>query len=363
MKPYTVLALLGLGLMAAFPSYAYETWKCHGKTTKWNSNSVNLRASNVSFPSRYTGFGQSLNTTVNHFNQNPSKFRFNLGFGDTSVGFDNGQNEVWFTGDDIGAPAAAFTWRTCYWFFGWHTKIKESDVVFETDPPYTTSMNKNNLWEYGGGNRPFQTTAMHEIGHAAGLQHENDEYNVMGTDWTHIHVNGNNARSYLGEDAADGLVHLYGTTASNNQDVGLVHWRYSGSSGEYSSHSKTRLRNCSGSLLPTVMVSGEPHYRVNPGQCVRLELTAENNGKSYQATPIHYFLSTNDTITTWDTYLATGNLSQSRANVYTFQRTLNIPNWVNSGSNYALGAVIDPYDDLDEMTEVNNATYIPIRIN
>jgi len=363
MKHYIFLGLITLGLFSSTAN-AYETSICHGKAKKWDSNNVRLRASNVSFPSANSGYGKSLKTTVQHFNQNPSKFSFNLTFGDNSVGYKNGQNETWFTNSNIGAPAVAFTRSNCYWFFGWHNKIIETDIVFKASVPYTTSMNKNNLWEYGGGSRPFQTTAMHEMGHGAGLQHENDEYNIMGTDWTHIHVNGNSARSYLGEDAADGLVFLYGTSGNNREDLGLVHWRYSGASGAYSSHSKTRLRNCAGSLLPTVWDSGERRYRVNPGQCVRLELTAENNGKSYQlATPINYFLSTNDYISTWDTLLGSGNLSQSRANVYTFQRTLTIPEWVSSGNNYSLGAVIDPYDALFEMTETNNATYVPIRIN
>lgn len=70
---------------------------------------------------------------------------------------------------------------------------------------------------YGGGSRPFQTTAIHEFGHAAGLGHENAEYNIMGEDWTHISCNGSTYRSYVGEDANDGLVGEQ--TESNNAAI------------------------------------------------------------------------------------------------------------------------------------------------
>jgi hypothetical protein len=42
---------------------------------------------------------------------------------------------------------------------------------------------------------------------------------------------------------------------------------------------------------------------------------------------------------------------------------VTIPNDLVRGQNYWLGAVMDRTGALSEMSEVNNATYIPIRIN
>ena len=60
------------------------------------------------------------------------------------------------------------------------------------------------------GTAAIQTTGAHEFGHGLGLLHVNTEYNIMGNDFEHIHVNGSTATAYTGEDAADATVFLYG---------------------------------------------------------------------------------------------------------------------------------------------------------
>ena len=341
-------------------------WReCNGNKIKWGSNTVTMRASNVSFVPG-SSFTSSLQTSINRVNDNPSKFNFSLALGDSSVGRNNNQNEIWFSNNpDIldGAPAIALSWRHWYWLFGWHYGIDEVDVVFNVATNYTTSMAKTSLWPFGGPARPFQTTAIHEFGHALGLKHENRWYNIMGQDWDHIHVNGNTARSYLGEDAADGSVHLYGATTGTMEDVSLTNFKYQGTSGEYSTHQPTRMYNSSDAVLSSFIDEGERRYRASKNQTVKLELTAENNGKSYQEVKIAYYISSNSTITTLDRLIGTGNLTLGRNQPYTFKRTLVIPGDLTSGNDYWVGAVIDYDNALGETVSSNNATYIPIRIN
>src|SRR3546814_15092552 len=100
----------------------------------------------------------------------------------------------------------------------------------------------------------------------------------MGSDFEHIHVNGATATAYIGEDASDGAVFLYGTRAPAFEDVAVVHWKYSGASGEYSDHTKTVVYNSGGAVLPTVNVAGETGYRVDRGQTVRAEFPYEHHG-------------------------------------------------------------------------------------
>ncbi|WP_417445348.1 hypothetical protein [Kangiella sp.] len=341
---------------------------CNGVYKKWNTNSVTYRASSVGFPVG-NDYRTALGHVITQFNKNPSKIRFSMQYGDTSVGMNNGQNEVWWS-SSISAPAVAYTWSSCTWFFGWSNNISESDIVFKNTVNYIPGVEygirarADNLIPYGGASRPFKTTALHEFGHGAGLGHENGRYSIMGQDWDHIHRNYVYALAYMGEDANYGLRQLYGNNAGNIQDVGLVHWKYSGASGAYSSHIRTKLYNTSGVELPYTTVNGERRYNVSKGQQVRMELTYENNGESGQAPTIYYYVSTNNFISTADTLIASTSFAlQPEGSVYTSTRTVTIPSTLNSGQNYFLGGLLDPNNTIAEVEESNNATYIPIRVN
>lgn len=366
--------LLTIGAVAAFAALSQQVDaatlddSCNGVYKKWHTNNVTYRASSVGFPSG-SDYRTALGHVIAQFNKNASKIRFSMQYGDTSVGMNNGENEVWWS-SSIGAPAVAYTWKSCYWSFGWKHKITESDIVFKNTVNYTPNVEygirgrATNLISYSGGSRPFKTTALHEFGHGAGLGHENGRYSVMGQDWDHIHRNYVYALAYLGEDVNYGLRQLYGDNPGNVQDVGLVHWKYSGASGAYSSHTRTKLYNTSGVELPYSTVNGERRYKVSKGQQVRMELTYENNGKSGQAPTIYYYVSTNNFISTADTLLASTSFAlQPEGSVYTSSRTITIPSSLNSGQNYWVGAVLDPNNTIAEVEESNNATYIPIRVN
>ncbi len=359
------LAALAFGGEAA----AYELKRCGDQNIKWNSNNVTLMASNNSFP---TGtWRNGIQRAVDLTNQNPSNFRFTLVSNTGGVALSNGQNEVWGSTDTAGilqgAPAIAYTPSTCLRFAGITVSgIDETDVIFDYSSPWrwTTSTTKTNLILYGGSLRALHTTGVHEFGHSLGLSHENDEYNIMGRDFEHLYANGSTASGYLGEDAADATVALYGLRSGAFEDVALVHWRWSGRSGEYSDHDRTRLFSCSGLELPRTTIGGEPGYRVNRGQCVQLELTYENNGRAFQSgIAARYYISTNDYISTFDRQIGVGNWNLGRAQVATTRVTLTVPNDLTPARNYWIGGVLDPNNAIREFNESNNATYIPIRIN
>lgn len=344
--------VVGLGAqLLSISASAYTTF------AKWGSNSTSMRASSVSFPAG-NAYRTALGTVASRWNQNPSNFFFSQLYDDTSVGLNNGQNEVWFTADASYNPAVTVSrWN------GSGTLI-ESDVLFYVSAGYTTSMNKTSIWPYGGASRPFETTAMHEYGHALGLGHEADEYNIMGQDWTHLSLNGSTARSYAGEDADDGTVSLYGLWSGGTiEDVGVVHMKRTGASGEYSSHGLTKMYNSSGVELPFTTFNGQRRYNVSKGQSVQVEFTYENNGEAYQSPGVGYYISTDSNITTGDTQFATASYGLGRADVLTSKRTLTIPSSLVSGSTYYLGAIIDWNNAITEVNSANNAAYHIIRIN
>lgn len=362
MKRYLTSLISGLALFAAITGYTSKTFAYNYRTTngvlrKWSSIPPQIRASGVSFPSGV--WRNALAESVSRWNTSPSKFYFNLTYNDSSVGLNNGQNEVWFSDDNnvlSGAPAICYTWQNS------SGRIIEADVIFDNRIAYTPSTSKNLLSGYGGGSRPFQTTSVHEFGHALGLLHENRYYNVMGEDYTHIHTNAGVARSYPGEDASSGAIALYGTYSPPINDLSVVHWKWSSAGGEYSRHTRTQMYNSSGTLLSSFNDAGERRYRVSRGQQVQVELTYENNGATTQTVNVGHYISTNDNITTTDTLIRQGSFTLVRNTPYTTRDTVTIPSNLASG-NYYIGAIVDRTGVVSEQYENNNSTYIAIRVN
>ena len=213
----TIAILLTYGAGNAF---AYTLIGCGSSNLKWASNVYATSAASARFP--VGPWRNALAFVVNRWNNNPSLLGYSITYNDPSVGLGNGQSEVWWS-SGFGAPAVA------NWWFNTSTcRFTEVDIRFDNTVPYHYTTTKTSLWPYGGASRPFQTTAMHEFGHAGGLGHTANTYNIMGADWTHIHANGSTATAYPGEDASQGMVALYGLWTAGPQDLGVVHWRQTG---------------------------------------------------------------------------------------------------------------------------------------
>ena len=352
-KLMTIAAAAGVMAMS-FQANAYTTYSCGTGSVKWSGNTKTMYVYEPDFPVGST-FRAALWETVGKLNQNPSNFKIELVFTNTAPSLGNGRSEISI--QNISPPGVTYFW--------WNgaCNFTEADVIMDSSVSWTTSIDKSTVGSYGGSGRPFQTTLLHELGHVTGLGHEADEYNIMGQDWNHLSTNYIWARSYFGEDAGDGAVALYGSDGT--QDLGIVHWKHTGNSGEYSTHGRTRILDAStnAELSYTLNGYGERKYNVARGQQVKLELTYENNGNNYQYEDIGYYVSTNDLITTVDTLLTTSNLGLSPDNVYTITKTLTIPSNLSCSTDYWLGAIIDKDSTLVEFNESNNATYVPINVN
>jgi hypothetical protein len=358
-------AVAALAALTAAPAHAFSNKFCDNPSNKikFGSNAVGLQASSVSFTPGFWANG--ITDTINRFNENPSNFRYNLAINNDGVGRRNGQNEIWFSSDAgalQGAPAIAYQSFSCWWFFGWHYSMDEVDVLYDVNVGYTATRSAAALSRYNGTGRPLQSTGIHELGHGGPLNHVNNEYSVMGTDYEHLHANGGTVNSYVGEDTADGLVFLYGKRAW--QDVAVTHWKYSGASGEYSDHTKTVIRTTGGGALPTRTVEGETAYRVDRGSTYLVEFTYENNGADFRPGLVAgYYVSSNNLITNLDRRIGGGSWNLARSDVLTTSVNLTIPANLTRGRFYWVGVILDENNAVVEGVETNNATYLPIWIN
>jgi hypothetical protein len=328
---------------------------------------------------------------IERMNLNPGNFRYVFGGMDNDgVAVNNGESEIWmkdlgsvFSNNSAIEESDSDYSPTC--------TATESDIIINTHyrmqrPPtdsnkFEYSHNKSQLFAYGGSNAHFVSTVMHELGHSAGLHHEGDVLNLMGGNNLLV-ANGESVEPYLGEDAAVGLIALFGLSEDAQEDVSVSHWRYGDKivakdGSVFSLHHRTGLFNEKNIELemdcpylnpdlngPLIASCPEPTYKVHKGQAVKLELTFENAGKTTPlAITATYYLSTDAMIDDNDMLLKSKTYSIKRdSHPSTITSGLAIPNSVISNQNYWLGCLVKPANPfLKESNEKNNATYVGIK--
>jgi len=327
----------------------------------WPSNLVTMHAYQPDFPVG-SPYRAALDVVRNRFfYEQPSAFYFEIAHDAPSVGFGNGENEIWFTDAPGTGPAYASRWVSGSDPF----VIVESDVLIDTAHPFTTSNAKTDSVGYGGGAWAFEPLMIHQFGHVAGMSHEADEYNVMGSEWNHVSCNGNFIRSYIGEDAADGLVSLYGPIGAGTiEDVGVSLFKYAGAAGALSAHEPCEIYDQAGTPLTSDgSLTGQPVWNVTSGQSLQVEFTYENNGLSSQGSNLGFYLSDNNYISSGDQFLASHTIIQFRNDVVTRSYAVTLPDDLPVGATYYLGVRIDDTGLLAEAAEDNNAAYHVINVS
>ena len=402
MKIYKTFLTVGLLLVGASANAA--SWlKCDGdseKKIKFSGNSTTAEISTWNYPANWRS---KIKDAIKIVNTNPSPFWINTVERSNGVGDLNGENEVYYA--DIDFPGVARMWPYCYnWSWektflgivydsasGIEFGLEEVDVILDsttwadhdnnpstpdvgTPRPWTLSSDKSQVNEYGGSKIMAESVLVHEFGHFLGLMHVNAEYNIMGDSWDHMITQNGKTRSYFGEDASKGARQLYGTQNTWYRDLSVSHFRYTGVSGEYSAHGRTRpAKKNGGKWLGLPIYSGtsdgsviEPIYGVDLGDRIRFEYTVENNGKQTENNVRGgIYISTNDWISTSDRRISTHTWSSIAAQgaAYTFTYEITIPNDLDQQRVYWVGYIIDDNNRVPEKIGNNNAAYVPVWIN
>lgn len=156
-------------MSARVDAYSYRI--CGGNAIKWNGDQSTLYISTTSFPAG-SGWDSRLQNAMWHWNNvKGSNFLYWVNRDtDGSHNDNNGRNEVYLDNSLSGNTLAVTRTRYhCYWLFGYRYGIDETDIGFSNNVTWSTgSLNYFNL----GSPYSFEGVALHEIGHALGLSHE-----------------------------------------------------------------------------------------------------------------------------------------------------------------------------------------------
>jgi Matrixin/CARDB len=329
LKVMAVLALAGSTLEAA-------NWNtCSGNNIRWNSGWTNMYISTTSFPAGSSWDG-ALQDAMWHWN-NVKGSGFNYYYGrdtDGAHSSGNGVNEIYLGSEPGTALAVTLTRYHCYWLFGWQYGLDEADIAFSNSRAWSTGrLDYSNL----GSPFNFEEVALHELGHALGLNHEDRWMATMNSFYPHSGTLGYYKENDPNADDRVGARILYGDGTTETDVAGSAFKRTgSGTSGLVSS----------------------PSYAAR-GSSVTIEFTFSNLSTAQQSFDIGFYLSANDYISISDTLLGMNSgASGGAGSTGTFTRTLYIPYWIAPGT-YYLGFLVDPYNALPEANEGNNIQPMP----
>ena len=276
---------------------------------------------------------------------------------DGTVGSDDGISEVAFqTSANIGSTAPGHIKR---WYeYDIHTEtqcsllgciitgcsfkkaINEADVLFNSDYFWSSSLeaDPNASCVLNDSNSPcnLKATALHEFGHAAGLQHENRWLATMGKGNYSYYGSQRNLPMLHADDKA-GMRFLYGNGVTNN-DISVNAWKQTSTSGEYGDI---------GLIGQDTFVTGTNTYAF-------MEYTVENHGTEILQPKIGFYVYDNG----WRLVTTTLLSGIQPGSAWLVGRYVLIPNGLKRG--YHTFKIVADYDNqLAETNELNNEFELP----
>jgi hypothetical protein len=308
----------------------------------WPQGRTTMHISTTSFPAG-SAWDARLQSAMWHWNNvKGSNFAFFVGRDtDGTYNTSNGVNEIGPARADSGVfdsedtLAAAKRRQRCDYDGRFIADIVEADILFNTRFSWSTDP-----YDYSNPDdspQSFEGVALHELGHALGLGHENRVMATMNSYYPNSGPFGHRREwDPFGDDRL-GVRFLYpDQTTETDIAASPLKSRGEGRSGLVSSPSSATR-----------------------GSTVDIEFTFSNLGTSAVTFDIGFYLSRDSTIDISDTLLGMNRgASAPPGATGTHTRTLTIPNSITPGT-YYLGFIVDPYNEIPEDNETNNSQEMP----
>lgn len=335
-RSLSILGLVAATVLAAPLARAHTTFNCNGSPMLWVGAQPTFRISDISFPPGST-FDTRLRSMMSRWNGiGRSSFDFIVARDtDGTVGGGNFQNEVFFKSID-GAGGTLGVTRLLFSPCLFGAAIIEADVFFDIAESWSTLSNPSEAQILAATN--FSLVAVHELGHALGLNHENDMLDTMNAFYG---VGAFGSRRFIEPhaDCRNGVRLIYPLSGSSIREYTISNWKRTGSTG-------------SSGLISTPVSATR-------GSTITMQFTMENLGTTTNSPVVGHFLSTNTTISTSDIRIGTtSGLSMSRGTVRTVSVSVTIPSTVAPGV-YFLGSIVDVNNTLVETNETDNDLAAP----
>lgn len=336
------LTLIALGMLLPSVGFAYHYTTCNGHMYRW-SGDADVRIMTCSAPpgsekadDLIYGFDE-----WNAVQTMSDVFDWSWGPADCAVRTGNGRNEVGFVPRESIDGALGLTLRRysgACWAWTRSIDIVEADVFINGDanleagnPSYC---NQKRLGQ--------RTTIMHELGHALGLNHEDDQMALMMSTDGEGKYCGNRMVEPHPDDATGGR-RLY-PSGGSSRDLAASEFRMT--------------------APDRVDLNSQPNSTrtLCPGARHQVFWSVANLGTVNETYSVRWYLSSNLRITEYDHPVATNvGAVQNAGHFSTWLRQITIPPDTPEGV-YFLGHVVDYDERIWERRGDNNYTYMAERI-
>ena len=265
-----------------------------------------------------------------------------------------------------GAQSGRYNPATCVYTYA-HMILNTSKTTFGEwahQPQYV---------DQSVGNTYIGDVAVHELGHALGLEHSPVYIDTMGR--TEITTEQNNCqdsqrRMLFAERATSALLQLYGQKPGYSyNDVRIS--RYISPDpdpdDDYSDGTVPDMRDTAGRFYPdSINLPGHNGYSLFNSRTykVKVNLFATGAQETYNnELEVGVYLSTNDCITGSDRLLSKSTVPLMIRGIapYVYELTFPIPSDVSAGT-YYLGYKVDPDNEILERTGYDNTAVVPITV-